>query len=188
MARNKEFSPDQVINKAMALFRLRGYEATSVDDLVKYVGIGRGSLYATFGNKHALYLAALDRYLQQNDPPTLPEVAVDARAMVSAILQRQVDLAIEMVPLGGCLLVNSAAELAHDPEVAQRVKANLTTAERMFCDLLSRDPSLNLSETECTDLARLFVTTIVGLRLTAKITPDRDVLLPAVNAALRALP
>ena len=60
MARQKEFDLEEVLDKAVALFRQRGYAATGVEDLVSYLGIGRGSLYATFGSKHGLYLAALD--------------------------------------------------------------------------------------------------------------------------------
>ena len=62
MARRKEFDRDEALHKAMEVFWSRGYEATSVGDLVEHMGINRQSLYDTFGDKHSLYLAALDRY------------------------------------------------------------------------------------------------------------------------------
>jgi TetR/AcrR family transcriptional repressor of nem operon len=62
MARHKEFDRDAVLHKAMEVFWSRGYGATSIQDLVKHMGINRQSLYDTFGDKHALYLQALDRY------------------------------------------------------------------------------------------------------------------------------
>ena len=62
MAGKKAFQPDLALDRAMNLFWERGYAGSSVEDLVQCTGIGRGSLYDTFGNKHALYLAALDRY------------------------------------------------------------------------------------------------------------------------------
>src|SRR6266852_1410049 len=62
MARPKEFDRDQALQKAMEVFWSRGYEAASIQDLVKHMGINRQSLYDTFGDKHALYLQALDRY------------------------------------------------------------------------------------------------------------------------------
>jgi TetR/AcrR family transcriptional repressor of nem operon len=62
VARTKEFDPDAAVSAAMELFWLKGYEATSIQDLVDHLGIGRQSLYATFGSKHELYLKALDRY------------------------------------------------------------------------------------------------------------------------------
>ena len=62
MARHKEFDRDETLQKAMEVFWSRGYEAASIEDLVKHMGINRQSLYDTFGDKHRLYLLALDRY------------------------------------------------------------------------------------------------------------------------------
>src|SRR6202011_688874 len=62
MAGVKQFDRDEVLDRAMAAFWTRGYEATSIDDLVQATGIGRGSLYGTFGDKRQLFLAALDHY------------------------------------------------------------------------------------------------------------------------------
>src|SRR5258708_33708597 len=62
MARQKEFDRDEVLHKAMEVFWTRGYEGASVQDLVKHMGINRQSIYDTFGDKHALFLQALDRY------------------------------------------------------------------------------------------------------------------------------
>jgi TetR/AcrR family transcriptional repressor of nem operon len=65
MARPKEFDRDVVLDKAMALFWRQGYEATSIQDLVTHTGINRQSLYDTFGSKHQLYLAVMDRYIDR---------------------------------------------------------------------------------------------------------------------------
>src|SRR5213075_2124987 len=62
MARHKEFDRDEALQKAMEVFWSRGYEAASIQELVEHMGINRQSLYDTFGDKHALYLKALDRY------------------------------------------------------------------------------------------------------------------------------
>src|SRR5258705_760088 len=62
MARHKEFDRDETLHRAMEVFWSRGYEAASIEDLVKHMGINRQSLYDTFGDKHALFLLALDRY------------------------------------------------------------------------------------------------------------------------------
>src|ERR687891_713494 len=68
MARGKEFDPDVALERAMDLFWRQGYEATSISDLVTHLGIAKASLYATFGGKHDLYVAALDRYIRRPDP------------------------------------------------------------------------------------------------------------------------
>ena len=66
MARPKEFDQDKALDKAMTLFWQKGYEATSIQDLVDHLGIGRRSLYDTFKSKHDLFIAALDRYQALN--------------------------------------------------------------------------------------------------------------------------
>ena len=62
MARPREFERDVVLDRAMHVFWSRGYEATSIRHLVARMGIQRGSLYATFGDKRALFFAAIDHY------------------------------------------------------------------------------------------------------------------------------
>src|SRR5919112_4399208 len=63
MAGKKAFEPQRVLEKAMNAFWLHGYQGISIEELVQSTGIGRGSLYATFEDKHSLYLAALDQYI-----------------------------------------------------------------------------------------------------------------------------
>ena len=62
MARTKEFDQEQALDAAMNLFWERGYEATSIQDLVEATGVQRQSLYDTFGSKHELFLQSLMRY------------------------------------------------------------------------------------------------------------------------------
>src|ERR1700726_688126 len=62
MARPREFDRDGAVERAMSVFWRKGYAATSTDDLLRAMNIGRQSLYDTFGDKHRLYLEALQRY------------------------------------------------------------------------------------------------------------------------------
>ena len=62
----KQFDTDEALAKAMNAFWARGYEATSVQDLVACMGINRGSLYATFGDNRQLFIQALRRYDAQH--------------------------------------------------------------------------------------------------------------------------
>ncbi|CAM5304009.1 hypothetical protein SVIOM74S_00836 [Streptomyces violarus] len=90
MARTKEFDPDAALQSALELFWRRGYEATSMSDLVEHLGIGRASIYATFGSKHELYLKALDRYAETRDPSLLAELSQPGPALpaVRAVVRR----------------------------------------------------------------------------------------------------
>lgn len=62
MARTRGFDTEVAVSRAMELFWMRGYEATSLRDLTQHLGIGQGSLYAAFGDKQGLYRAALEHY------------------------------------------------------------------------------------------------------------------------------
>ena len=61
MARPREFDADTALERAMAMFWSKGYEATSLDDLCEVTGLSRSSLYATFGSKRDLLLRSVDR-------------------------------------------------------------------------------------------------------------------------------
>ena len=68
MARTKEFDRDDVVNKAINVFWSKGFEATSIQDLVDAMGINRGSIYDTFGDKAGLFEVAIYHY--QIDAPS----------------------------------------------------------------------------------------------------------------------
>ncbi|MGW7790817.1 TetR/AcrR family transcriptional regulator [Streptomyces tricolor] len=125
MARTKEFDPDAALQSALELFWQRGYEATSMADLVAHLGIGKASLYATFGSKHELYLRALDRYEQSGLAPIVHELSQPGPALpaVRSLVRRYAREATdEQSRLQGCMITNTAAELApHDPAAARGV-------------------------------------------------------------------
>ncbi|EWM18325.1 TetR/AcrR family transcriptional regulator [Kutzneria sp. 744] len=106
MVRHKEFDPDTAVADAMDLFWRRGYEATSVQDLVEHTGVGRRSMYDTFGDKHSLYLRALDRYLTLAEDGFREKAAADGlsaiRSLFSLLLESPAD------DFRGCLFVNSS--------------------------------------------------------------------------------
>jgi TetR/AcrR family transcriptional repressor of nem operon len=65
MARPREFDRDAAVERAMSVFWRKGYAATSTDDLLRAMNIGRQSMYDTFGDKHRLYLEALEKYQRE---------------------------------------------------------------------------------------------------------------------------
>ena len=88
MTRSKAFNRDQALKRALELFQARGYEATSIQDLVDAMGIGRQSLYDTFGDKDALYREALNRYIAEGSRSVLValESPLPLRRAVSVVL------------------------------------------------------------------------------------------------------
>ncbi|WP_461335451.1 TetR/AcrR family transcriptional regulator [Bradyrhizobium embrapense] len=116
MARPKEFIAEEALDAAIRVFREHGYEGTSAEMLVRTLGIGRQSLYDTFGDKWQLYLAAVQRYAARETAAHLSALASQPRAVdgLRAMVERAVDDAAE-----ACLGVNSICEFGTGkPELA----------------------------------------------------------------------
>ena len=109
MPRPKTFDVDDVLDRAVDLFWVNGFAATSIEDLVNHLGINRGSLYSTFGSKQELYELALERYLtsgQQRFAEKVTDQAIPLREALSALLTSSA----RKTDHRGCLLVNTAME------------------------------------------------------------------------------
>jgi TetR/AcrR family transcriptional regulator, transcriptional repressor for nem operon len=192
VARTKEFDPDAVLQKALELFWERGYEATSMADLVQHLGIARASIYATFGGKHDLYVKALERYQQDRDPslvealsqpgPTLPAV----RALVEAYAEDS----LRDRRRRGCMVVNAAVEvMPHDPQIARRVEASWDTLETALTSALTRARAQGEipADKDPRALARFLLVLMQGLRVLGRAHPDAGRLRDATTQALAVL-
>ena len=192
MARHKEFDREEVLERAMGLFWEKGYEATSVRDLVCRLGIGQGSLYATFGGKHDLFLAALDRYraTQEAQLAALLDGPGTAREKLRRAFEGVVAEAASGGGRRGCFLVNSAVELApRDPETAGRVEAYAAGAEAMFGGLLARASARGEISADRDPLAlvRFLFNAMQGLRVLARGGARKEVLDDVVDVTLSVL-
>ena len=191
VARPKAFNREQALLAAMQVFWMKGYEATSLDDLLAAMKIGRQSLYDTFGDKRALFMEALGRYRELTDA-YLRGCLADAPT-VKAAFQRlfmQVVDEPEAHQRRGCLLINSAVELApHDPETAQLVVAYQRATERLFrrgLELAQERGELP-ADRDVRALARYLVSAMQGLRVMAKADPNKAALRDVVGVALGVL-
>lgn len=172
MARPKEFDREAVLERAMLLFWERGYEATSIGDLTTHLGIGRQSLYDTFGDKHALYLAALDRYITAN-AGIVPGALRDHRPLRRQFRDLLQGLIESVTASEGrsCMLVLAAAErCSEDAEVKRRFCATGARMEdALFVRLSQASADGELAaHHDPRALARYFVTTIYGLQMSAR--------------------
>jgi len=179
MPRPKAFDPDAALQKAMQVFWERGYEATSVQDLVQGMGINRFSLYSTFGSKHQLFVAALERYRDTIVADLVGELEQSAAglAAIRQFFTRLVDFFASAQGWCGCLMTNTAVELApHDPQAAAKVQAYVVRLEEAFYRVL-----LQAQQTQqfaavhaCRDLARFLTGSALGLGVLAKTSPGRQ--------------
>jgi AcrR family transcriptional regulator len=125
MGRPRSFDEGDVIAAARDEFWDRGYAATSVDDLTAATGLGKGSLYGAFGDKHSLYLRALDDYITSSMDrvsASLRDPEVGAFDRIARHIRGQVKAIAADKSRRGCLMAKSAAELgATDDAVEAKV-------------------------------------------------------------------
>jgi TetR/AcrR family transcriptional regulator, transcriptional repressor for nem operon len=165
MARPKEFDPEDALHAAMRAFWEHGYEHTSFSDLTKCTGVQKASLYGTFGDKRALFLAALERYHDERFDELAARLAVgsSARAILHGLLREKLDSSRGTDGCGkSCLWVNTVVEFApHDAEVTQRLTRHVQRTQRLLEALFERgresgelradlDPALSASLLLCT--------------------------------------
>jgi TetR/AcrR family transcriptional repressor of nem operon len=192
MARTKEFDPDAALTAALELFWERGYEATSMADLVERMGVARASIYATFGGKHELYMKALARYGELVAPDLLTGLSQPGPALpaVRALVERFVDEAVGALGRRGCFVVNTAVELApHDQLATRGVQANWEFMEVALTSALIRAQAQGeLAEgRDPRALARFVLVLLQGVRVMGKAAVEPARLRDAAAQALTLL-
>ncbi|HEV8539640.1 MAG TPA: TetR/AcrR family transcriptional regulator [Nitrospiraceae bacterium] len=191
MARPKEFDPDQVLDKAMEVFWRKGYEATSIEDLVTRMGINRGSLYETFGDKQQLFLAAMDRYCKGTIADRLKQLEQPGPAVgtIKTFIRDMVRMALA-TRRKGCLIANTAMELApHEKAIGDRVSCALGDLEEAFFKALQRAKANRELKRDQNPraLARYLTTMVQGVIVMYKAGTSTDALKDAVETALSVL-
>jgi TetR/AcrR family transcriptional regulator, transcriptional repressor for nem operon len=172
MARTKVFDPAVALDAAMRVFWEQGYEATSTDDLLRAMGIGRQSMYDTFGDKKQLYLAVLAHYTDTGGAALrrLLGAAPSALAALEAFL-RQIAGADAALRARGCLSVNAVAEFGQaDADVQALIERSQRVTETIFAELLARARRTGelAAGIDPVAAAHFIHTAIRGMRISAK--------------------
>ena len=192
MARPRGFDREQVLDRAMGAFWSRGYGATSIEDLVAQMGIQRGSLYGTFGDKRTLFLSALDRYQRvvARELFDALEAPGSGLAAIRRFFRLRVEGALDRRRPPGCLVTNSAVELSRrDRGAKARVDGSLARMEAAFLRALERARAKGelAAGRDLRALARFLTSSAQGLSVMAKAFPERAVLEDVVAVVLAAL-
>ena len=177
MARKPEFDRNAVLQNAMGAFWEHGYEATSMADLLKVTGLSKSSLYAGFGDKHALFLATYDLY-RSNRAENMTRVlaAHPAPHGIRAFFEEVVGTGTEDWQRFGCMTTNQAAELAQsDAAVCTRVADDHQLLEDAFTDHLraGQDAGTVPASVDARAAASALVTAFSGFQLTVRAGMDR---------------
>lgn len=192
MARPRQFDEQQALERALDAFWARGYEATSVTDLMSATGLAKASLYSSLGDKHTVFLRALELFMR-NGRRDLEAIA--AQDGVAADLLRQwLEHVAAMATCSGvrrgCFMVNSAVELApHDADVQKLLRRNEKQIEALYTGLLERgvrDGSLR-SDLDIASAAGWLTTAVYGMQVKGKLALSPKQAGTAIDFTLSAL-
>ncbi len=189
MARTEAFNREEILEKVMHLFWKKGYNGTSLQDLVETTGLNRSSLYNSYGNKMQLYRMALDNYMvlsskqietSVNQPRTgfeavknlflsfLPEIKNDSR---------------------GCMNINCRTEMHHEPSLNSWLKETQEDNLKFFEKLVNmgqQDGSIN-DKAESREYAWHLLNSLHGYRVTGILEKDEKVLESIITNSLKIL-
>ena len=190
--RPRAFDIDEALDRALEVFWRQGYEGTALADLTAAMGINRPSLYATFGNKEALFRQALDRYA--DGPAAYAARALDlprARDVVEALVYGAIDLTTGPDTPLGCINVRTAQACGPDAEPARREAMTRRAADHAALRrrLGRARAEGDLPPDADPDALAQFVTTFIdGIAVQASGGASRAQLWQAADIALRAWP
>ena len=193
MGRPRSFDTTSVLRTIEERFRTTGYAGTSLDDVAAATGLGRGSIYAAFGDKHEVFMRSLDEFCQRNEARVAAVLDGPDETAVSRL--HEFLLAAAQVGDGGtapkCMATKFAVELGkQDPEARERVAQSFSVLRRRLRDcVLAAQRHGDLDPSADADLvAGLIWTTTRGLDVMGSAGQTADELEPIAEAAFRTLP
>lgn len=187
---NKKFEPEIALEQAMQVFWARGYEAASLAELLKNMGISRKSMYDTFGNKQSLFLKALEHYAQTR-LRRIREQLLSSGSPLSNIEQFLQDMQAMHGTSGstGCLIGTSTADFnTDDVEIAPILRSYFNRLENIYCEAISQAQAAGELNPKVAprDLARMLLCTTQGMALVGRVidneTIPRSVVLMTIEA------
>ncbi|MEU3022466.1 TetR/AcrR family transcriptional regulator [Nocardiopsis alba] len=198
MARPRAFDQAEVVRSATRQFWRHGFHSTSAEDLCRATGLGRSSLYNTFGSKDGLFAACLEGYLSTTGARTAEMLGDPSRgplerieSLLTMMAEEEADRAESGDPKG-CLAVNTVAELADDPDRAASVRSvrrDTETRLTLFADVLRTGQATGEVTTASSPegLAAYLNAAIAGLRISSQGGASPEALREIVRTTMRGL-
>lgn len=188
----KKFDVQQALGKAMRAFWSRGYEATSIQDLLEEMGINRGSMYDTFGDKRSLFVAALQKYDEEFRKARLAAISRkhSGKAGIRALFDGWIVTVLRDEALRGCFLTNTALELAsHDPGIGALVARSQKEIEEFFRRHIMKGQAAGEipAQHDPAALARTLLAMLMGLLVLGRSRPEPKLLHAVAKGAMAAL-
>jgi len=190
--RPREFDIDRALEAATQQFWAVGYEATSLQDLLKSMGLSKSSLYQTFGNKHELFVRCLDHYQQSMvDKLNVQLNSSDSvKQFIANFLEGVIAEAKNSSRRKGCLLVSTANELSQrDTDIAKAVTDGTGNVAKLFqqaIELGKQKKEISV-DTSTEHLVSYLMTAISGLRTMIKAGAETSTLKPVTDLIIKTL-
>ncbi len=188
MARTKEFSPDEALQSAMEVFWQKGYEATSMRDLLERTKLHKASLYQTFGNKERLFISALKRFCMSALEPF--KAISKSATPLSDLKQLMLTVCSSPDPSNGCMLANTAAEVAtRNDNIAAVVQDSLNKRQQMLRAILiqAQDVGELSKAADVKVLAEYLNTFLMGFGVMMRMNTDKRQMVQTLETAFAQL-
>jgi TetR/AcrR family transcriptional repressor of nem operon len=190
MARPKEFDQEKALHKAIGLFSQQGFAASSTDELMRVMNLGRQSMYDTFGDKRALFLKALKMYVTESIHAITAELKKPGSAL-SAIQNALVTFAErkDLSSAEGCMGLNAISEFGQrDADVTRISRDAARVLRQTLMHVLTRAKNTGelSSDADLDSMADFFESTLAGIRMAAKAGKNRQALRNIAVFAARA--
>lgn len=190
MARPKEFDQEQALRKAIGLFCQQGFAATSTDDLMRVMEVGRQSMYDSFGDKRALFLKALELYVTES----IHSISVELERPGSALAAVQNALVTfaqrkDLSSAEGCMGLNAISEFGQRDADVTRISRNAARVLRqtlLRVLTMAKEEREIRSDADLESMADFFESTLAGIRMAAKAGKSRHALRNIAAFASRA--
>lgn len=191
MARPRAFDEQTVLDAASDIFWTKGYEATSTRELTARTGLTPSSIYAAFGDKRGLFRAALDHYLVRlREKIAALETSVAPGQGITGFFEDIIERSLGDALHRGCMLVNSALEASpQDMEFRGAIAHELELIEDFFRSrfIAGQECGDISSAHSADDAARQLLAVLLGVRVLARVRPEKAVLVGAVQQTLQLL-
>lgn len=177
MARPRSFDEERVLRDLRDQFWNAGYAGTSLQDLMRVSGLGKGSLYAAYGDKHQLFLRTLRSYVDESHGYLKESLGKDRPAI--DILRDIIAAPAGPAALRGCLMANSTCELASaDPDVLTEARRTYDTTTALIAECVARAQREGdlPADKDAVDLARAILAAQQGLVFMGRTGLDSDTL------------
>lgn len=192
MGRTKEFDREQVLHRAMLVFWEKGYEATSIPDLLESMELSRSSLYETFVDKQTLYVEAIKHYKKtMQKKRNLLNNAPSAKEGIRLYFDLHITNALcdEGFP-NGCLIANATIGLnSHDEQIQNLIRDSFEELEQLFYETLSKgqqageiDPKKDIHT-----FSHLLLNLNHSINVISKVKTDRQVIDKMMNTVIEML-